>query len=58
MKLDATFENAPLALSNFYMSKGKAEKAVKVLVNFVFSYGYQKRSVYYEICLLVKNMIV
>ena len=33
MKLDATFEKAPLALSNFYMSEGKTEKAVKMLVN-------------------------
>ena len=32
IKLDVTFEKAPLALSNIYMSEGKAEKAVEMLV--------------------------
>ena len=32
MKVDATFEKAPLTLSSLYMSEGKAEKAIKVLV--------------------------
>ena len=34
MKVDATFERAPLTLSSLYMSEGKAEKAIEV---FMFS---------------------
>ena len=39
MKVDATFERAPLTLSSLYMLEGKAEKAVEVLIsnNFIFS---------------------
>ena len=39
MKVDATFERAPLTLSSLYMSERKAEKAVEVLIsnNFIFS---------------------
>ena len=36
MKLDSTFERAPLALSNIYASDGKPEKAVEVYVVFVY----------------------
>ena len=32
MKLDSTFERAPLALSNIYTLEGKPEKAVEVYV--------------------------
>ena len=51
MKVDATFERAPLTLSSLYMLEGMAEKAVEVLIsnNFMFScvQMHNYRSVHY-----------